>query len=152
MTDENPTPPLPRQEAVIEVDRLMLPNYLDSQDIVLRDGSILQGSSTGRWVSRLFLLATGLVTSRLATRVPDALITDQGLVQAPQYRIVIHVARLDITKDGRASMDADWRIVAGHRKRPALMGACRSGSPARPRRTGTRCTSRALSSSAWRMR
>ena len=83
------TLPLPRQTAVMEVDRLTLPNYLDSREILLRNGSALEESSTGRWVSRLSLLATDLVTSRLAKRFPHALITDQGLGEAPQYRIVI---------------------------------------------------------------
>ena len=128
--------PLPRQAAVIEVDRLILPNYLDSQDILLSDGSILQGSSTGRWASRLSLLATELVTSRLAMRVPDDLVTDQRPAEAPQYRILIHVARLDITKDGRAAMDADWRILTSDREGHA------TGGRAQIRLTGSTATDR----------
>lgn len=116
------TLPLRRQTAVMEVDRLTLPNYLDSQEILLRNGSVLEESSTGRWVSRLSLLATDLVTSRLAKRFPNALITDQGLEEAAQYRIVIHVARLDITKNGRASMDADWQILSGDRESRSTRG------------------------------
>lgn len=117
--------PLPRQAAVIEVDRLILPDYLDSEDILLRDGNLLERSSTGRWVTRLSALATDLVASRIATRASGALVTDQGHVQAPRYRIVIHVARLDIARDGRALMDADWQILTADHDRRSIDGRAR---------------------------
>lgn len=104
--------PLPHGAAVIEVDRLILPNDADSEDILLRNGDVVERSPTGRWVSRLSLLATDLVTARLAMRSPDALLTDQWPAEAPDYRVMIHVARLDVTNGGRASLDADWQISA----------------------------------------
>ncbi|HEX5458965.1 MAG TPA: ABC-type transport auxiliary lipoprotein family protein [Steroidobacteraceae bacterium] len=104
---------LAAEAPVIEVDRLVLPNDIDSEDIVLRDGDVLERRTTGRWASRLSLLATDLVTSRLAARVPDALITDQSPARRPTYRIIIHVAQLDIAKSGRALLDADWQILTG---------------------------------------
>ena len=112
------TRPLPHGAAVIEVDRLILPNDADSEDILLRDGDVVERSPTGRWVSRLSLLATDLVTSRLAMRAPDALVTDQWSGEAPDYRVMIHVARLDIANNGRASLDADWQISARNSGRP----------------------------------
>jgi uncharacterized lipoprotein YmbA len=106
------TRPLPHGAAVIEVDRLILPNDADSEDILLSEGDVVQRSPTGRWVSRLSLLATDLVTAQLGMRAPDALVTDQWPAEAPDYRVVIHIARLDVTKSGRASLDADWQISA----------------------------------------
>lgn len=103
---------LPRGAVVIEVDRVILPNALDSDDILRQDGNIVERSPTGRWVSRLSRLATGLVTSRLAMRTPDALVTDQWSIEAPDYRVMIHIAQLDVTTGGRALMDADWQIIA----------------------------------------
>jgi hypothetical protein len=97
---------------VIAVDHLTLPDDLDSEDILLRDGNVMERSPTGRWVSRLSLLATDLVTSRLSRRAPDALVTDQRPGEESDYRVTIHVARLDVTSNGRASMDADWQITA----------------------------------------
>jgi len=104
--------PLPRGAALIEVDRLVLPDVLDSDDIVLTDGDVVKRSRTGRWASRLSLLATDLVTSRLAMRAPDALVTDQWPARKPDYRVMIHVARLDVTSKGRASLDAEWEIIS----------------------------------------
>lgn len=105
--------PLPRGAAVIEVDRVVLPDVLDSDDIVLTDGNVVKRSRTGRWATRLSLLATDLVTSRLAMRTPDALVTNQWTAREPDYRVMIHIARLDITSKGRASLDAEWEIMSG---------------------------------------
>lgn len=113
---------LPRRAAVIEVDRLILPRELDSEDIFLRDGNVLKRSSTGRWASRFSLLATDLVTSRLAMRAPDALVTDQLPIEAPDCRILIHISRLDVDENGRALMDAEWQITAGTRESGPILG------------------------------
>jgi uncharacterized protein len=88
---------------VIEVDRLILPDYLDTVDILLRRGSVLERSAGARWASRLSILATNLLTAQLATRVPDALVTDQWRGTAPDYRIMVQVSRLDVTSTGVAS-------------------------------------------------
>ena len=106
---------LPRGGPVIEVDRLTLPNALDSEDILLTDGNVVERSRTGRWVSRLSLLATGLVTSQLARRAPDALVTDQWPIKAPDYRVMIGIDRLDVARKGSAVMDASWQIFARDR-------------------------------------
>jgi len=106
--------PLPDGAAVIEVGRLILPNDVDSEDLLLRDGDVVERSPTGRWVSRLSLLATDLVTARLAARAPDALVTDEWPAVAPDYRVMIHVARLDVANSGHGSLDADWQISARH--------------------------------------
>lgn len=113
------TRPLPRGAEVIEVDRLILPNAVDSDDIVLQDGDILERSPTGRWASPLSVLATQLVTWRLARRAPSALVTDQWPTVAPDYRLMIHVARLDVESNGLALMDADWQLhPRGSARRP----------------------------------
>jgi len=114
--------PLPRGAAVIEVDRLILPNDVDSEDILLRDGDVVKRSPTGRWVSPLSVLATDLVTARLARRAPDALVTDQWPAESPDYRVIIHVARLDVTGNGLAVMDVDWQILPAGFKKRAIRG------------------------------
>lgn len=118
---------LPRGAPVIEVDRLILPNALDSEDILLTDGNVVERSRTGRWVSRLSLLATDLMTSQLARRAPDALVTDQWPIEAPDYRVMIGIDRLNVARKGSAVMDANWQIFAqnrGHESR-SLRGHAR---------------------------
>ncbi len=104
-------PPLGRRAMVIEVRRVTLPDYLDTQDIFVRDGNRLERSSRGRWASRLSLGITDLLTGRLAQRRPDALVTDQPQTQAPSYRILVNISRLDVTTGGVATLEADWLIV-----------------------------------------
>lgn len=114
--------PLPRGAAVIAVDRLVLPDVLDSDDIVLTDGNVVQRSRTGRWASRLSLLATDLVTSRLAMRAPDTLVTDQLGAREPDYRLMIDITRLNVTSKGRALLDAEWEIRPRTSARGTLRG------------------------------
>ncbi len=108
--------------AVIEVDRLILPEDFDSEDILLRNGDVLQRSPRGRWASRLSLLATDVVTARLAMRAPNVLVTNDWPAESPDYRVMIHVAHLDVASNGLALMDADWEIAARYPGRPLIVG------------------------------
>lgn len=72
----------------------------------------------GSWASRLSLLATSLLCARLAALAPGMLVTDQWKGEAPAYRIIVHVTRLDITSAGVASLDAYWQIIRRDRKLP----------------------------------
>ncbi len=103
--------PLGGRAIVIEIRRVTLPDYLDTQDILLRRGNTLERSVRGRWASRLSLGITDLLTGRLARRRPDALVTGQPQTEAPSYRVLININRLDVTADGTATLEADWQIV-----------------------------------------
>jgi len=109
---------------VIEVARVTLPDYLDTQDLMVRRGSALDTSHTGRWASRRSLGATELLAARLALTRPDALVTDQPQTTAPSYRLLVNVSRFDIAAEpagaGRATLEADWQIVPRDAARPTL--------------------------------
>lgn len=105
---------------VIEVNRLTLPDYIDTVDILVRHGSVLERSDGARWASRLSILATNLLTARLATRARGALVTDQWRGTAPDYRVVVQVTRLDVTTAGVASLNAYWQIVPRDPRDPRL--------------------------------
>jgi uncharacterized lipoprotein YmbA len=109
--------PFGQHPVVIVVDRVALPDELDSQDILIRKGSVLERSHTGRWASRLSLGITDLVTDRLAKSRPDALVTNQPQTTTPAYTIRINISQLDLVMDaappgGTATLEADWMIVA----------------------------------------
>jgi len=119
------TPPIASDTAtlgskpeVIAVARVTLPDALDTEDIVVRDGSTLRRSTKGRWASRLSLGITDRLTQRLAERLPDALVTDRPLSDTPIDRIQINIGRLDVTAAGTAILDADWMIVPRNPKTP----------------------------------
>jgi uncharacterized lipoprotein YmbA len=106
--------------ASVEVWRVSLPDYLDTQDIVLRQGSEIDRSSHARWASRLSAGATDLITARLAAARPDLFVTDQPLVAPARFRLYINISRLDVSADGTASLAADWTIVPRDEARPLL--------------------------------
>jgi uncharacterized lipoprotein YmbA len=121
---------LGRKATVIEVERVSLPDYLDTQDILIRRGSALNASQRGRWASRLSLGATDLLTARLAQSRPNALVTDQPQIGTQAYRILINVSRLDIAADigalqGSAVLEADWTIVSSDVAIPIVHGRVR---------------------------
>lgn len=109
--------PLGRRALVIEVARVSLPNAFDTEDILVRHGSVLRRSAQGRWASRLSAGITGLLAARLAQRRPDALVTVQPQTDAPAYRVLVNISRLDVTAEGTAAVQADWQVVPGN---PAL--------------------------------
>jgi uncharacterized lipoprotein YmbA len=102
---------------VIGIDRVEIPDDIDTQDIVVRRGSVLERSHQGRLASRLSIQATDLLTARLAPTRPDALVIDQPQPGPPAWRISIDISRLDVAGDpgateGTATLDADWTIVS----------------------------------------
>jgi uncharacterized lipoprotein YmbA len=110
--------PLGTKPLVIEIPRVTVPDEIDSQDIVYRNGDILHRSSQGRWASRLSLGITARLAERLAARRPDALVTERAQTEAPTYRVLVNIDRLDITAAGTATLAADWIIVPHDVKQP----------------------------------
>lgn len=96
---------------VVEVRRVIVPDFLDTQDITVRHGNTLARSSEGRWASRLSLAATYYLTGQLARRRPAVLVTEQPQVEPPDYRLFITISTLDVTNDGTGTLEADWLVV-----------------------------------------
>lgn len=109
---------LPTRLVVIEIARITLPDELDNEDILVRDGATLARSSTGRWASRLSLQVGERITQRLADRRPDALVVNRAQAQTPSYRVVINVARLEVLRDGSGMLEADWQIIPADAVQP----------------------------------
>jgi uncharacterized lipoprotein YmbA len=110
--------PLGKKPIVIAVARVTVPDELDTEDIVVRDGSTLRRSRLGRWSNRFSLGITDRLTERLAARHPNALVTDRPLAETPSDRVLINIGRLDVTTDGAATLDADWLVVPRDVARP----------------------------------
>jgi uncharacterized protein len=109
---------LARRAMVIEIRRVAIPDYLDTQDILVRDGSTLQRSAHGRWATRLSLGVTRYLTGLLALRHPEALVTDQPQIETPDARILVTISTLDVTSAGVATLEADWTLVPRDPARP----------------------------------
>jgi uncharacterized protein len=96
---------------VIAVSRVTIPDELDTEDIVVREGSTLRRSRLGRWASRLSVGITGRLTERLGERYPKALVTDRPLTDTPSDRVLINIGRFDVSNAGVTTLDADWLVI-----------------------------------------
>ncbi len=112
-------PPAAGKIGVVEVSRVLVPDAVDSQDIVVRQGSTLVRSSRGRWATRFSVGATYYLTRQLAQRRPELLFTDQPQIEPPNYRLVVTIGALDVTANGTATLEADWLIVPRDPARPS---------------------------------
>jgi uncharacterized lipoprotein YmbA len=105
------------------VRRILVPDFLDSTDILMRSGSNeVKASSTGRWGERLSLGLTLAISADLAARMPDYSIVQDGAGTASrQLRITIN--SLDLWESGRCVLTADWSIVDKDKSIPVTSGS-----------------------------
>ena len=114
-------PMAPRQR--LEVRRVLVPDYLDSTDILTRSGSDeVKVSATGRWGERLSLGVTHAVGADLAARVPQYSIVQDGSSN-PQRQLRITITALDLWQNGRCVLAANWTIVEQGSSIPVTSGS-----------------------------
>jgi uncharacterized lipoprotein YmbA len=96
---------------VIALDRVTIPDELDSTDMLRRRGAHeLVASPSGRWGERLSQAITDALAARLANAEPHLAFTT--LFNAhPAARLIIVIERLDMGADGACFMQAHWQIV-----------------------------------------
>lgn len=106
---------------VIEVPTVALPDYLDSTDILLRNGqNELTPSSTGRWGERLSLGITHTLEVDLAKRLPGVLVTHTSVPGQPSVSLLVNVEAFDVHPDGECVLAARWTIP-GEEGQPATI-------------------------------
>ena len=119
----NPTAsatPTPSQR--LEVRRILVPDYLDTTDILTRSGNDeVKISSTGRWGERLSQGLTQAVDADLATRMPNMAIVQDGSRSA-QRQLRITITALDLWPDGRCVLAASWSVVDQDSSVPVTTG------------------------------
>lgn len=113
-------PHLSARATTIEISRAVLPDYLDSQDIVLRKGEEIVRSPKSRWATRLSLGITDLITNQIAVSHPNELITDQPLADAATLRVQVNISRLDVDENGSAILDANWAVLPLDPNKPLI--------------------------------
>lgn len=98
----------------LELKTVQMPDYLDSQDILIRGAANeVVASPTGRWAERLSIGATRALAADLAARLPAYVI----LSAPPAFGAVpeqIHVDfdAFDARADGRVYLSARWSVTA----------------------------------------
>jgi len=107
----------------LEVRRILVPDYLDSADILMRSGNDeVKASITGRWGERLSQGVTRALRADLAARMPhDSIVTDGS--SNPRRQLRITVTALDLWQDGRCVLAANWSIVDQDSSIPVISGS-----------------------------
>lgn len=102
---------------VIELRTVSVPDYLDTRDIVLRDGrNALSVSTGGRWGERLSIgIAQGL-RAELAARVKSVAVVQAALPGQAARRLYVDVEAFDITPDQRCVLTARWAFLRDDRQ------------------------------------
>jgi uncharacterized lipoprotein YmbA len=107
----------------LEVRRILVPDYLDSTDILMRSGSDeVKASATGRWGERLSLGLTHALGADLAPRMPQYTIVQDGSSN-PQRQLRVTITALDLWKNGRCVLAANWSIVGQDSSIPVTSGS-----------------------------
>jgi uncharacterized lipoprotein YmbA len=110
-TTPSPTgaPSAPKQ--LLEVRRVLVPDYLDNADILMRLGrDEVKASGSGRWGERLSLGLTHAIRADLAARLPQYSIVQDGSGN-PQRQLRITITALDLWQNGRCVLSANWSMV-----------------------------------------
>jgi len=107
----------------LEVRRILVPDYLDSTDILTRSGGDeVKASATGRWGERLSLGLTHALAADLASRMPQYSIVQDGSSN-PERQLRITVTALDLWQNGRCVLAANWSIVDQDSRVPVTSGS-----------------------------
>jgi uncharacterized lipoprotein YmbA len=128
-TSPSPTggPAAPKQ--LLEVRRVLVPDYLDNADILMRLGSDeVKASSSGRWGERLSLGLTHAIGADLAARLPQYSIVQDGSSN-PERQLRITITALDLWRNGRCVLSANWSIVDQDSSIPVTSGSGMFDSP-----------------------
>jgi uncharacterized lipoprotein YmbA len=127
-TGPAPATALPTERIVIR--RVLVPDYLDTTDILMRHGrNEVKVDGTGRWGERLSQGLTRALAADLAARLPsDALVVDGS--SPAQRQVEITVNSLDLWPDGRCVLAATWSIVDRAAPRAVAGGSGTFESPA----------------------
>ncbi|MBR2124448.1 MAG: membrane integrity-associated transporter subunit PqiC [Acetobacter sp.] len=115
-----PILPLSPHTPVITISHVVLPDYLDSQDMLIRHREEIQRKPSSRWSSRLSIGITNLITNELANFHPSELVTDQPFVGTPTLQIQINISRFDVTSHGHVVLDANWFILPSNLNKPII--------------------------------
>jgi len=106
----------------IEVKQVLMPDYLDGSDIVIRrPGNVLQPSPTGRWAERLSLGTTRALADGLARRLPEFVVTTSAQDPPQPCQVLVNVDSFERNADQPVVLVAQWRILRGA-ARQALAG------------------------------
>jgi uncharacterized lipoprotein YmbA len=114
----SPAAPIPRAvnevgRPVLDIPRVSVPEYLDSTDMLVRDGqNEMKVSQTGRWGERLSIGVRDALAADLGRRLPRFMV-----VRTPEagqsIRLLVNVEAFEARSDGTCVLTARWSVAGG---------------------------------------
>src|SRR6202044_2808023 len=105
------------ERPVMQLQRVLIPDYLDTTDILLRVGAHeIHESATGRFGERLSLGVTHALRSDLASRLPLYTIALAQSADTRARQILVNVDAFEVWPTGRCVLVADWTILDADRR------------------------------------
>jgi uncharacterized lipoprotein YmbA len=105
------------ERPVMQLQRVLIPDYLDTTDILLRVGAHeIHESATGRFGERLSLGVTRALRSDLDSRLPLYTIALAQSGDRSARQILVNVEAFDVWPTGRCVLVADWIILEAHHR------------------------------------
>ena len=96
----------------LQLDRVLVPDYLDTTDILSRAGEHeLHASSSGRWAERLSLGIMHALWADLANRLPQDRVTLARPAEKSARQILVNVDAFDVWPNGHCVLAANWTIL-----------------------------------------
>lgn len=104
--------------AELQLARVLVPDYLDTTQIMVRAGPHeLHSSRTGRWAERLSLGIThGLLIDLARELTPDAVTLSQP-AESSAPLLEVEVESLDVLADGHCVLLASWTLSSADRRK-----------------------------------
>jgi uncharacterized protein len=101
---------------VLQLERVLVPDYLDTTEILLRVGQHeLQVSHTGRWGERLSAGIARALRADLADRLPKDTVLLGRSADSSARQLRVTVDTFDVWADGRCVLRANWSLEAENR-------------------------------------
>lgn len=98
---------------VIELKRVLVPDYLDVSDMMVRRSeSVLAPSPTGHWGERLSVGVTRVLAYDLSLRLPDFVVTTNP-IGTTAAQVLVEVEDFAPRADGTVVLLARWRVLNG---------------------------------------
>jgi uncharacterized protein len=114
---------------VVQLKRVLIPDYLDTTDIELRAGAHeMRESKTGRFAERLSLGVTHALRTDLAARLPRYTVALTQPADAPARQILVDIDAFDVDSAGRCVLAADWTVVQNRKTVAVDRGTFRSAA------------------------
>jgi hypothetical protein len=96
--------------AAVQIQPVLIPDYLDTTDILLRTGPHqVKASVTAEWGERLSAGIAHALRADLAARLPDIRVTLGPPIDGSARQILVTVDALDVWPDGHCVLIANWR-------------------------------------------